>query len=167
MDTRNTSRPERMTAIVGYELARCNIDVAALSETRLAGTGDLTKVGAGYTFFWSGKGKEEPREAGVGFAVRSTLVPQLETLPKGISDRLMTMHIPLAGKAHLTLISCYAPTMVYSDERKKSSSTSPSAVSSTQCLNMTSCFCFETLMHEWEGTMEPGLVYLANTALGT
>ena len=119
MDTRNTNRPERMTAIVGYELARYNIDVAALSETRLAETGDLTEVGAGYTFFWSGKAKEEPREAGVGFAVRSTLVPQLETLPKGISDRLMTMRIPLAGKTHLTLISCYAPTMAYSDERKE------------------------------------------------
>ena len=119
MDTRYTNRPERMTAIVAYELARYNIDVAALSETRLAETGDLTEVGAGYTFFWSGKGKEEPREAGVGFAVRSTLVPQLETLPKGISDRLMTMRIPLAGKTHLTLISSYAPTMAYSDEQKK------------------------------------------------
>ena len=118
MDTRNTNRPERMTAIVGYELARYNIDVAALSETRLAETGDLTEVGAGYTF-WSGKAKEEPREAGVGFAVRSTLVPQLETLPKGISDRLMTMRIPLASKTHLTLISSYAPTMAYSDEQKE------------------------------------------------
>ena len=119
MDTRNDNRPERMTAIVGYELARYNIDVAALSETRLAETGDLTEVGAGYTFFWSGKGKEEPREAGVGFAIRSALVPKLETLPKGISDRLMTMRIPLAGKTHLTLISSYAPTMVYPEEQKE------------------------------------------------
>ena len=108
-----------MTAIVGYELARYNIDIAALSETRLAETGDLTEVGAGYTFFWSGKGKDEAREAGVGFAVRSTLVSQLETLPKGLSDRLMTMRIPLTGKAHLTLISSYAPTMAYSDDYKE------------------------------------------------
>ena len=28
--------------------------IAALSETCLAGTGDLAEVGAGYTFFWSG-----------------------------------------------------------------------------------------------------------------
>ena len=33
------SRPERMTAIVGHELARYNIAVAALSETRRADTG--------------------------------------------------------------------------------------------------------------------------------
>ena len=57
MDTKNSKRPERMTAIIGHELSRYNIDIAALSETRLAETGDLTEVGAGYTFYWSGKGR--------------------------------------------------------------------------------------------------------------
>ena len=50
MDTKNSKIPERMTAIVGHELSRYNIDIAALSETRLAETGDLTDVGAVYTF---------------------------------------------------------------------------------------------------------------------
>ena len=63
MDIKKSKRSERMTAIVGHELARYKIDIAALSETRLAETGDLTEVGAGYTFFWSGKAKDEPREA--------------------------------------------------------------------------------------------------------
>ena len=36
----------------------------ALSETRLAEEGLLKEVGAGYTFFWSGREKEERREAG-------------------------------------------------------------------------------------------------------
>ena len=54
MNTMHGNRPERMTAIVAHELSRYNTDIAALSETRLAGTGDLAEVGAGYTFFWSG-----------------------------------------------------------------------------------------------------------------
>ena len=44
-------RPERMTAIVGHELARYNIAVAALSETRRADTGSVKEMGVGYTFF--------------------------------------------------------------------------------------------------------------------
>ena len=91
MDTIYSNRPEPMTAIVAHKLSRYNIDMAALSETRLAGTGDLAEVGAGYTLFWSGKAADEPRKAGVGFTICTDLIPKLETIPKGISDRLMTM----------------------------------------------------------------------------
>lgn len=59
MDTFGSKRPERRTALVGRELVRYNVDIAALSETRLANTGQLTEVGAGYTFFWSGGGQED------------------------------------------------------------------------------------------------------------
>ena len=75
--------------------------------------------GAGYTYFWSCKKLTEPREAGVGFAIRTDLVSRLETLPKGINDRLMTRRIPLIRNSHLTLISAYAPTMTYSEEEKE------------------------------------------------
>ena len=119
MDTENRNRPQRMTAIVAHELARYKIDIAALSETRLADTGVLTESGAGYTFFWSGKAANDVREAGVGFAVRTAIVPKLETLPKGFGDRLMTLRLPLAHNTYLTLISAYAPTMVYSEEAKE------------------------------------------------
>ena len=126
MDNKNCDRLERRTALVGRELQRYSIDVAALSETRLADTGEITEVGAGYTFFWSGKAPNERREAGVGFAIRTALVKNLESLPKGISDRLMVMRIPLRGKTHLTLISAYAPTMTYTPEQKNCSiKTSP------------------------------------------
>ena len=113
MDTGNSRRPERMTAIVGNELNCYNIDIAALSETRFANTGDLTEHGAGYTYFWRGKKLTEPREAEVGFAIRTELVSRLEALPKGINDMLMTMRIPLIRNSHPTLISAYAPTMTY------------------------------------------------------
>lgn len=119
MDRKNCDRPERRTALIGHELQRYNIDIAALSETRLAGTGEITEVGAGYTFFWSGKAPDEPREAGVGLAIRTSLIKNLESLPRGISDRLMVMRLPLKGKTHVTLISAYAPTMTYTQDQKE------------------------------------------------
>jgi len=119
LDREGSGRPERRTALVAQELQRYRIDIAALSETRLADTGEITEVGSGYTFFWSGKPQEEHREAGVGFAVRTSLVKSLESLPRGINDRLMGMRIPLKGKQQLTLISAYAPTMSYTQEEKE------------------------------------------------
>ena len=112
-------RPERMTAIVGHELARYNIAVAALSETRRADTGCVKEMGAGYTFFWSGKAETEPRVSGVGFAIQNDIASSLTSLPKGISDRIMTLRLSLASKTHLTLISVYAPTMTHPDEERE------------------------------------------------
>ena len=99
-----SNRPEQMTALVAHGLSRYNTDIAALSKTRLGGTGDLA---------------DEPREAGDGFAIRTVLISKLEALPKGTNDRLMTMRIPLAGSTHLILISAYVPTMTYPEEDKE------------------------------------------------
>ncbi|KAI0220563.1 Craniofacial development protein 2, partial [Lamellibrachia satsuma] len=68
----NGNQLERRTAIIGRELARYDITIAALSETRLPGESQLIEKGAGYTFFWIGKPDNESRQAGVGFAVKST-----------------------------------------------------------------------------------------------
>ena len=76
------------------------------------------EVGAGYTFFWSGRKKEERREVGVGFAIKSHLVSKLSGLPKSINDRLMTLRLPLSGKRYATIVSAYAPTMTNPDEVK-------------------------------------------------
>ena len=118
LDSAKADRPDRRTALGARELARYNIDIAALSETRLAGEGHLTEKGAGYTYFWSGRKQEERREAGVGFAIRSNLVKNLTSLPKGINDRLMAMQLPLSDKKQATIISAYAPTMTNPDETK-------------------------------------------------
>ena len=110
LDNPTADRPERRTALVARELSRCNIDIAALSETRLANRGQLTETGGGYTFFWSGRGSDERRDAGVGFAIRSHLVQKLARLPKGVNDRLMTLQLPRQNRSQATLISAYAPT---------------------------------------------------------
>ena len=112
-----SDRPVRRTALVSRELDRYKVEIAALSETRLAEEG-LLKEGVGYTFFWSGRKKEERREAGAGFAIKSHLVSKLSGLPKGINDLLMTLRLPLSGKRHATIVSAYAPTMTNPDEVK-------------------------------------------------
>ncbi|BHF69192.1 hypothetical protein SprV_0301223500 [Sparganum proliferum] len=49
------------------------------------------EVGAGYTFFWSGRPRTERRDAGVAFAIRNDIVGRLPCLPQGINDRLMSL----------------------------------------------------------------------------
>ena len=115
MDSSSSDRPERITALVGRELDRYKVEIAALSEARLAEEGLLKEVGVA---FWGGRKKEERREAGVGFAIKSHLVSKLSGLPKGIIDRLMTLRLPLSGKKHAKIVSAYAPTMTNPDEVK-------------------------------------------------
>ena len=119
MDSSSSDRPERRTALVGRELDRYKVEIAALSETHLAEEGLLKEVGAGYTFFWSRRKKEERREAGVGFAIKSHLISKLSGLSKGINDRLMTLRLPLSCKRHARIVSANAPAMTNPDEVKE------------------------------------------------
>ncbi|VDL94096.1 unnamed protein product [Schistocephalus solidus] len=73
-DNRRSNQPERRTAIFARGLARYKVDIAALSETRFSEQGQLEEMGAGYTFFWSGRPKAERREAGVAFATRNEIM---------------------------------------------------------------------------------------------
>ena len=115
LDLENTNRPQRRTALVSHELARYKLDIAALSETRRSDEGQL-KEAAGYTFFWKGLPKGDPRHAGVGFAIRSSLVEHLSELPSGFSERIMSCRLDLGNNRFLTLISVYAPTMDHPPE---------------------------------------------------
>ena len=111
----NNDRPRRRTALVAYELNRYNVDIAALSETRFAETGSLTEEGEKYTFFWSGRRQGEPRMHGVGFAVKMKIANSLSEAPHAVSERIMTLRLPLAHGRHATIISAYAPTLVGDD----------------------------------------------------
>nr|VZI48629.1 unnamed protein product [Spirometra erinaceieuropaei] len=115
-DNPRSNRPERRTALVARELARYKVDIAALSETRFSEQGQLEEVGAGYTFFWSGRPRAERRDAGVAFAIRTDIVGRLPCLPQGLNDRLMSLRLPLRrGGKFATIISAYAPPMTSPD----------------------------------------------------
>uniref|UniRef100_A0A8C5M988 Endonuclease/exonuclease/phosphatase domain-containing protein n=1 Tax=Leptobrachium leishanense TaxID=445787 RepID=A0A8C5M988_9ANUR len=129
-DNPSADRPER-TALVARELARFNIDVAALCETRVANEGQLTEIGGGYTFFWCGRSSNEHRTSGVGFAVKNHLVRILASLPKSVNDRLMTLNLPLPRGKQAKLISAYAPTMMNPDEVKDKFYEDPDALLSS------------------------------------
>ncbi len=56
---------------------------------------------------------------GVGFSIKNTILPSLTETPVGISERLMTLRIPLAKKRYATLLSAYAPTLPSENEAKE------------------------------------------------
>ena len=107
--------PAVETALIAAELKRYNVDIAALSETRIAGEGSLEEVGEGYTYFWKGLPDVEQRVHGVAFAVRTALLRDILSTPKGVNERLIQWRIPLTQGRHLTLIGVYAPTLVSDD----------------------------------------------------
>ena len=99
--------------LIACELARYNIDIAALSETRLPDEGSLVEMGTGYTIFWSGLPTVARRIHGVGFAVMTVLLQSTQESPIAIDERLMALRLPLA-----TFVSVYSPTLDSSDDVK-------------------------------------------------
>ena len=47
MDSAGSDRPQRRTALLGRELGRYGIQIAALSETRFADVREIKEIGAG------------------------------------------------------------------------------------------------------------------------
>ena len=109
MDRYNRGRPQIRTTLVAKEPSRYNIDIAALSETRLAEERCLTEPISGYTFFWKEKTTDEGRIHGIGLAIKSSIMKQLSTLHIGINGRLMKLRLPLGHNRYATIISAYAP----------------------------------------------------------
>ena len=119
IDRDDTDRPHRHTTLIASELARYKIDIATLSETRLAGKGEPTEKSSGYSFFWSGRIPYDIHKAGVGYTLKTLLVGKLAYPPKRMNDHLMTIRLPLHhGKRFASIISAYAPTMTNTDETK-------------------------------------------------
>ena len=103
----------RKTAIINKELRRLNIDVACLLETRLADSGSLRELDY---FFWQGFSQDEPRQHGVGFAVRNSLLPTTE-MPTGGSERFLAFRMKTSFN-FVNFLSVYAPTLTSSPEAK-------------------------------------------------
>ena len=108
----------RRTALIACELDRYNIDIAALSETRLPDEGSFVEMGTCYTFFWSGLPTVVRRIHGVGFAVRTALLLSTQESPIAIDERLMTLRLPFAKNRFATFVSVYSPTLDSSDDVK-------------------------------------------------
>ena len=65
---------------MGREFARYGIQITALNETQFADVGAIKEVSAGLTFLWGGRKREERRETGVGFDIKTELVDKLSGL---------------------------------------------------------------------------------------
>ena len=118
LDQDTSSRPKRMTALIARELGIYQIDIAALSETRLAKEGSIAKPKGRYTFSWRGKAKDEDRIHGVVLAIKTSLCRQLPDLPTPVSEWLMKLRSRLNTTLRVTVISAYTPTLTSSDEAK-------------------------------------------------
>ena len=73
--------------------------------------GQLTETGSNYTFFLKGKPADEAKEHGVGFDIKSSLSKNLQELPFGTSERIISLRLPLRQKCFVTIMSVYAHTM--------------------------------------------------------
>ena len=55
----------------------------------------------------------------MGFAIKKDIVTKLTEMSRPVSDRIMTMRLPLSKDNFATIISVYAPTMTNPDENKE------------------------------------------------
>ena len=110
----------RKTAVIDRELLRLNVDIAALQETRLADNGTIKE--ANYTFYWQGKSPDQPRQHGVDFAVRNTLVSSTELPQQAQIDFSPSgcQHLPAQSTC-----SVYTPQPSAPPMRRRISSTKP------------------------------------------
>ena len=103
----------------GSVVARVTKDRAARPHLPSTVENQLGRNDLEYSFFWSGKPEEERREAGVGFAIKKDIITKLTEMPRSVSDRIMTMRLPLSKDNFATIISVYALTMTNPDENKE------------------------------------------------
>ncbi|BHF58132.1 hypothetical protein SprV_0100108200 [Sparganum proliferum] len=109
LDNSRSNRPERRTALLAREMAPYKVGIAALSKTRFCEQGQLKELGAGYTFFWNGHPRAERWVAGVDFVIQNEILGRLPCPPRGISNHLIGLHLPLRGGKFATIVSVHAP----------------------------------------------------------
>jgi len=107
----NKSNPERRSAIIAHELQKYNIDIAALSETRVHGNSQFEEAAAGCTFFLTRHPTDGPSQAGVvlPFAPHSSNALNRGLLPatRELCHRHSTILLPMLSQSCL-----HAPTLV-------------------------------------------------------
>ncbi|CAE1258108.1 unnamed protein product [Acanthosepion pharaonis] len=102
----------RKTTVIDKEHSRLGTDITCLQETRLADSGSIRETN--YTFFWQGWPQDDPRQHGVGLAVRNSLILAIEP-PTGESERILALRLSTStGFANVLCI--YAPTLCANTE---------------------------------------------------
>lgn len=152
------------TALITDALSKYNIDIAALIETRFAGTSQLEEVSAGYTFFLIGKSEEDSCLSGVGFVIELDIAKSLSSLLKGINDDITTLVLELNNNSSAPLVSCYTPTM--NTPVLEIDDFYDQLQSFLKFHIETNLSLWETLMHGLVLTIRHGLVSLALTGSG-
>ncbi|VDL90597.1 unnamed protein product [Schistocephalus solidus] len=99
-DNSRSNRPEWRMALVGGELARYKVYIAALSWTRFSEQGQPEEMGVGYIFFWSGRPNH--------------VVRRLPCFSQG----LLSFRLPLRDDNFATITSTYASPLTSADETK-------------------------------------------------
>ena len=87
LDRNEANRPERRSTIISCELAKYDINIAALSEVRFPDSGNFREESSD-TFCWSGRPSGLKREAGVALAISNRLTA------KPVNERIITLRLP-------------------------------------------------------------------------
>ena len=104
----------RKTATINCKLKRLSINIVALQETRCPSNDSLREQD--YMFFWQGQEPDEPRLHDVGFAVRNSLLPAVESPSDGTAHILSLCLLSSSGPVNV--LSIYAPTLCSLAENK-------------------------------------------------
>ena len=100
--------------LLSAELQRLRVDIAALSEVRRPGDGQIRKDG--YTYFWSGCGDGTHRR-GVAVAIRAALATAVVGVTP-VDERLLLVRMK-HSLGFISLVAVYAPTEVRDLEEKE------------------------------------------------
>ena len=91
-------------------LSNYQIDIAALREVRFAERGCIREESE-YTINWSRKPSSERSRSGVELAISNNTTSRLSEDHHTVSDRIMTLRLPLRHDRYCSKVSIYAPTM--------------------------------------------------------
>ena len=102
------------TAVIDHELAKLNVDIECLQETRLPGSGSIKE--SGYIFFWQGRPLDQTKQHGVGFAVKNSLIAAIIPPSEG-TERILSLGLSTSSDI-VRLFSVYALMLTSTPQEK-------------------------------------------------